>query len=151
MRAITQGQTSVNELIDIEAFDGVRKIIKNSAVPIRGDDQVISGAVVINEDVTDVLRLEDQFQQAQKMEAAGHLAGSVAHDFNNLLTIINGYTEMIQLQLPADSPVRTLVHEIAQAGERAASLTRQLLAFSRKQVLKPKVLNLNAIVTDMAK
>jgi two-component system cell cycle sensor histidine kinase/response regulator CckA len=149
-RAFTDGLSSINELIDIESFDGVRKIIKNSAAPIRDDDQAISGAVVINEDVTDVLRLEDQFVQAQKMEAIGHLAGGVAHDFNNLLTIINGYSEIIKTQLPADSPVRALVHEIGQAGERAASLTRQLLAFSRKQVLEPKVLNLNAVVTDAA-
>jgi two-component system cell cycle sensor histidine kinase/response regulator CckA len=149
-RAFTTGQTTVNELIDIESFDGVRKIIKNSAAPIRDADQSITGAVVINEDVTDVLRLEDQFRQAQKMEAVGQLAGGVAHDFNNLLTIINGYSEIIGTQLPADSPVRKMVREIGQAGERAASLTRQLLAFSRKQVLEPKVLNLNALVTDTA-
>ncbi len=151
VRAFTTGQTTVNELIDIEAFDGVRKVVENSAAPILDDDQAITGAVVINEDVTDVLRLEDQFRQAQKMEAVGHLAGGVVHDFNNLLTIINGYSEIIQTTLPADSPVQKLVREIDQAGERAASLTRQLLAFSRKQVLEPKVLNLNAVVSDTAK
>jgi two-component system cell cycle sensor histidine kinase/response regulator CckA len=151
LQAFTTGQSTVNELIDIEAFDGVRKVIENSAAPILDDDQAITGAVVINEDVTDVLRLEDQFRQAQKMEAVGQLAGGVVHDFNNLLTIINGYSEIIQTQLPADSPVQKLVREIDQAGERAASLTRQLLAFSRKQVLEPKVLNLNAVVTDTAK
>jgi PAS domain S-box-containing protein len=151
VRAIRNGQTSVNELVDIETFAGVRKFMRNSAAPIRDDDQAISGAVVINEDVTEVLHLEDQFRQAQKMEAVGHLAGGVAHDFNNLLTIINGYSSIIQTQLPADSPMRALVREIGQAGERAASLTRQLLAFSRKQVLELKVLNLNAIVTDTAK
>ena len=151
VRAITQGQTSVNELIDIENLDGVRKVIRNSAVPIRDDNQEITGAVVINEDVTEVLRLEDQFVQAQKMEAVGHLAGGVAHDFNNLLTIINGYLEIIQGELPAVSPVQALVCEISQASERAASLTRQLLAFSRKQVFETKVLSLNAIVTETTK
>jgi two-component system cell cycle sensor histidine kinase/response regulator CckA len=151
VRASTKGQSSVNELIDIENFDGVRKIIKNSAAPIRDAYQAITGAVIINEDVTDVLRLEDQFRQAQKMEAIGQLAGGMAHDFNNLLTVINGYSEIIQTQLPADSPVRKMVSEIGQAGVRAASLTRQLLAFSRKQVLEPKVLNLNALVTGTAK
>jgi PAS domain S-box-containing protein len=150
-RAFTAGQTAVKELVEIESFDGIRKVIENSAAPIRTDDGTITGAVVINEDVTDVLRLEDQFRQAQKMEAVGHLAAGVAHDFNNLLTIINGYSEIIQTDLPADSPVQKLVREIDQAGQRAASLTRQLLAFSRKQVLEPRVLNVNAIVTDTAK
>ena len=151
VRAVTQGQTSVNELIDIENFDGVRKTIKNSAAPIRDNAHRITGAVVINEDVTEVLRLQDQFLQAQKMEAVGHLAGGVAHDFNNLLTIINSYSEIIETRLPADSPVQAMVREIIQAGQRAASLTRQLLAFSRKQVIEPRVLDLNAIVTDTAK
>jgi two-component system cell cycle sensor histidine kinase/response regulator CckA len=151
VRALTQGETVVNELIDIENFAGVRKVIKNSVVPIRDDAQAITGAVVINEDVTEVLQLENQLHQAQKMEAVGHLAGGVAHDFNNLLTIINGYSEVILDQIPAESPMRASVREIAQAGERAASLTRQLLAFSRKQVLEPKVLDLNAVVTDTAK
>ncbi len=102
-------------------------------------------------DVTERKQIEEQLRQAQKMEAIGQLAGGVAHDFNNLLTIINGYSDIVQTQLPADSPVRASVREIGQAGERAASLTRQLLAFSRKQVLEPKVLNLNAIVTDTTK
>jgi signal transduction histidine kinase/CheY-like chemotaxis protein len=151
VRALTQGETVVNELIDIENFAGVRKVIKNSVAPIRDDTQAITGAVVINEDVTEVLQLENQLHQAQKMEDVGHLAGGVAHDFNNLLTIINGYSEIILDQLPTESPMRASVREIAQAGERAASLTRQLLAFSRKQVLEPKVLDLNAVVTDTAK
>ncbi len=102
-------------------------------------------------DITGRHLLEEQLRQAQKMEAIGSLAGGVAHDFNNLLTIINGYSELIQMQLAADSPMRELAREIGQAGERAASLTRQLLAFSRKQVLEPKVLSVNAIVADTAK
>lgn len=102
-------------------------------------------------DVSEQKQLEEQLRQAQKMEAIGSLAGGVAHDFNNLLTIINGYSEIIQTQLAADSPMRSLAREIGQAGERAASLTRQLLAFSRKQVLYPTVLILNSIVTDTAK
>jgi len=103
------------------------------------------------QDITDRKNLEEQFRQAQKMEAIGSLAAGVAHDFNNLLTIIVGYSAMIQTKLPLDDEIRSLVGEIGHAGERAGSLTRQLLAFSRKQVLEPKVLNLNAVVTDTAK
>ena len=107
--------------------------------------------VGVQTDVTGRRLLEEQLRQAQKMEAIGRLAGGVAHDFNNLLTIINGYSEIIQGRLAADDSLRGLAREIGQAGDRAASLTRQLLAFSRKQVLEPKVLSLTAIVTDTSR
>jgi PAS domain S-box-containing protein len=102
-------------------------------------------------DITERKRLEDQLRQVQKMEAIGTLAGGVAHDFNNMLTIINGYSELLSSRLRPDDPLRGLVEQIGRAGNRAASLTRQLLAFSRRQVLQPQVLHLNALLTEMEK
>src|SRR6202040_1801873 len=94
------------------------------------------------------LTLEQQLVQAQKMEAIGRLAGGVSHDFNNLLTTISGFGELALLRLPTIHPVREYVEEIIQAGDRAAALTRQLLAFSRRQAAEPRVLDLNSVVAD---
>jgi len=116
--------------------------------PIRDATGSVTHFVGVQTDLTPIKSLEQQFRQAQKMEAIGTLAGGVAHDFNNLLTVINGYSEMLMNQLSHDDPMRSLLLEIYKAGERAGNLTRQLLAFSRKQLLEPKVLNLNAIVLD---
>ncbi|MEA1923725.1 MAG: ATP-binding protein [Pseudomonadota bacterium] len=102
-------------------------------------------------DISERKKLSEQYQQAQKMEAVGRLAGGVAHDFNNLLTIINGYSEMALMKLKEPNPLRRQLHEIHQAGQRAANLTRQLLAFSRKQVVRPIVLQLNDKVLEMEK
>jgi PAS domain S-box-containing protein len=96
-------------------------------------------------------KLEQQLRQAQKMEAVGRLAGGVAHDFNNLLMVIQSYTELLQSRLPAHDPLQKNTQEIMKAAERAASLTRQMLAFSRKQILSPVVLDLNAVIGEAAK
>jgi two-component system, cell cycle sensor histidine kinase and response regulator CckA len=106
---------------------------------------------MIAEDVTERRNLEDQLRQSQKMEAVGRLAGGVAHDFNNLLTVIKGYTELMLEEFREHDPLRGELEEIRKAADRASALTRQLLAFSRQQVLAPKVLDLNHVVTNMDK
>src|SRR5262245_17043430 len=94
---------------------------------------------------------EEHHSQSQKMEAIGRLAGGVAHDFNNLLTVINGYSQILLRKLPKESPIRAELEEINKAGERGTSLTRQLLAFSRKQILQPRLLDLNRVVSHIEK
>jgi two-component system cell cycle sensor histidine kinase/response regulator CckA len=107
-------------------------------------------ALVVPQDGSRRKQLEQQLRQAQKMEAVGMLAGGIAHDFNNLITIINGYSQMVLGNLPANDENRTSVEQIMKAGERAAELTRQLLTFSRRQVARPKALDLNTVVTGTA-
>jgi len=115
------------------------------------DDPLVQGVVINARDVTERRALEQQFLQAQKMEAVGRLAGGVAHDFNNLLTAILGYADLLLYGLPTLSPLRPDLEEIRKAANRAGALTRQLLAFSRKQVLEMRVLDLNDLVADMDK
>lgn len=93
---------------------------------------------------------DEQLRQAQKMEAIGNLAGGIAHDFNNLLTVITGYSELVLKKIPETDPQRRKLEEIKKAGDRAAALTQQLLAFSRRQILQPKVVDVNAIISGMA-
>jgi PAS domain S-box-containing protein len=122
----------------------------------RTKDPAVGGVVLSSRDVTrlrnveeSMLKLEEQFRQAQRMEAVGRLAGGVAHDFNNLLTAILGYTEILAGKIPAGSPLQDEVEEIRRAGESASELTRRLLAFSRKQLLEPKILNLNDVAASL--
>lgn len=129
--------------------DGREIPINDSASPIRDHLENVSGAVLIFQDITVRRALEAQLNQSQKMEAVGRLAGGVAHDFNNMMTAVIGYSELLLLQVAADSPFHIPIKEIKMAGERAAALTRQLLAFSRKQILQPVDLNLNETIDHM--
>ncbi len=105
--------------------------------------------LMVAQDVSERQSLEEQLRQAQKMEAVGRLAGGVAHDFNNLLMVIKGHTELLLNALPASDQISRKIEHIDRAADRATALTRQLLAFSRMQVLQPRVMNLNSIVEDM--
>ena len=127
-----------------------RLIAWNNTVP-RDAQGRPTGTLSIGEDITERQRLEQQLRQAQKMEAIGRLAGGVAHDFNNVLTAIFGYTDLMSEDLPPDSPLQPDVAEVRKAAQRAAGLTRQLLAFSRQQVLEPVVLNANDLIEDFEK
>jgi PAS domain S-box-containing protein len=122
-----------------------------SISPVLDSGGTVTHFVGVQTDVTERRQLEDQFRQAQKMEAFGQLAGGVAHDFNNLLTVITGYSEIVLKSLSPTDKVRGFIEEIMKAGERSASLTAQLLAFSRKQVIALKLLDLNSIVRDTEK
>ncbi len=115
------------------------------------DDPAVGGIVFNSRDVTERRRLEENFHQAQKVQAIGQLTGGVAHDFNNILTVIIGYSDLALRQMPAQSTAHGSVEEIRRAADRAAALTRQLLAFSRRQVLQPRVMNLVTVISDMEK
>jgi PAS domain S-box-containing protein len=129
--------------------DGHVIVVRLSGRPVSGVEQPAEELEIIAEDITDRRQLEEQFRQAQKMEAVGRLAGGVAHDFNNLLMVINGYTEVLLEELKSGDAMHQKVQSIQQAADRAATLTRQLLAFSRKQLLELKVVDVNTVITDM--
>jgi two-component system cell cycle sensor histidine kinase/response regulator CckA len=131
--------------------DGQLRWIRARAYPVRDASGRVYRLAGVSRDITEHRRLEEQFRQAQKMEAVGRLAGGIAHDFNNLLSVILSYTSIVLDQLDPADPVRGDIDEVHRAGERATDLTRQLLAFSRQQVLQPKVLELDRIVLAMEK
>ena len=129
--------------------DGSVIIVRLSGCAAISADEPEEVLELIAEDITDRRQLEEQLRQAQKMDAVGRLAGGVAHDFNNLLMVINGYTEVLLEQLEKGSAMHHKVQSIQQAADRAATLTRQLLAFSRKQLLELKVVDVNTVIGDM--
>jgi PAS domain S-box-containing protein len=129
--------------------DGTPVVVSVSAAPLYDAAHNVTGILSIAADLTELRQLEMQYRHAQKMEAVGRLAGGIAHDFNNILTAILGTASMMADAMPAGSPARDDVHEIEKAARRAAGLTRQLLAFSRQQVLEPQDLDVNALVRDL--
>ena len=129
--------------------DGSSVDVLLSCAPFRDAQADLSGAIALYQDLTEYRRLEEQLRQSQKMEAIGQLAGGVAHDFNNLLTVIKAYSGIIADQMDDANPLKVDVGEIQRAAGRASSLTQQLLAFSRKQVLQPGVLDLNSVSREL--
>ena len=129
--------------------DGTVKLLSGAGRVHLGEHGEPIRAVGIMMDVTDRRTLEDQYQQAQKMEAVGRLAGGVAHDFNNLLTVILGYCGLLLADFDPDDQRQADIAEIQKAGASGAALTRQLLAFSRKEIIEPTLLNLNVVLADM--
>jgi PAS domain S-box-containing protein len=128
--------------------NGEKRLLEISIGEYRTNKRRLFIAVI--RDVTERKKLEEQFLQSQKMEAVGQLAGGIALDLNNLLTIIHGHSELAQSNLPMSDPVKKDIHQIMGASRRAESLTRQLLAFSRKQILQPRVINVNKLIENMS-
>ena len=118
---------------------------------MRGEQHKPIAFIAVAKEMTEYKFLENQLRQSQKMEAIGILAGGVAHDFNNLLTVIRGYTELLLTKLTISDPLVQSVHQIDKAAERAVALTKQLLAFSRRQIMQPRVINLNHLIREMEK
>jgi two-component system cell cycle sensor histidine kinase/response regulator CckA len=149
IKAALDGERPFNNEFRVIWPNGNVRNIEARAVVKRDGTGTPLRMIGVNWDITARKELEDQYRQAQKMEAVGVLAGGIAHDFNNLLTAINGFSDLTLRRMEADSPFRRNVQEIKNAGERAAELTGQLLAFSRKQVLKPSVINLNSVISNI--
>jgi two-component system, cell cycle sensor histidine kinase and response regulator CckA len=138
-----------DEVYRIIRRDGTVRWIRDRAFPVRSASGEVERLLGTTADVTEQRQLEEQLQQAQKMESLGRLAGGVAHDFNNLLTVINGMADLVLAGLADDDPARRDLEQIRQAGDRAATLTSRLLAISRRQILKPEVLDLSAVVDSL--
>ncbi len=145
---LTRGGERSLVQVTIRGKDGRRIATEVSWRPILRDG-VVASIEAIARDLTERRRLEDQLRQAQKMEAVGRLAGGIAHDFNNLLMAVTGHSELLLERLSPEDPLRASAEQIRETAVRAARLTQQLLTFSRKQVLRPAVIDLNAIVADL--
>jgi PAS domain S-box-containing protein len=145
------GETAHTRTSQVDQLRKDGSIVRTEVVTtfLRNPQGRVDAILGVSRDITERLKAEAQLQQALKMESVGRLAGGVAHDFNNLLTVINGYSQLLLQKLSPADPLRAGLEQIRKAGERAAALTRQLLAFSRKQVLELRVLDLNRVVEEM--
>src|SRR5262249_14991132 len=126
-------------------------IVENTITPLSDPEGRISHFISNSRDISNQRRLEAQLQMTQKMDAIGRLAGGVAHDFNNLLMVMSAYAELMQDELPVGSPLHRNVQEIMKAARRASDLTRQLLAFGRKQMQALQLLDLNQVLKEISK
>ncbi len=149
-QTILAGKVWRNELVN-KRKDGTLYNEEETITPVYDQNGQIKHFIGIKTDISDKKKLEEQLRQSQKMEAVGKLAGGVAHDFNNLLTVINGYTDLLMATLKPENAMFDKLQQIRQAGQRATSLTDQLLAFSRRQVMQPVVLNLNDLIANTEK
>jgi PAS domain S-box-containing protein len=145
MERLSRGESWSGQF-PVRRRDGTTFMAQVTDTPICGATGELVGVVGVSFDITERRELEEQLRQSQKMDAVGQLAGGVAHDFNNLLTVIQGTVELLKADLPPADPIRGDIHQIGEAAERAAGLTRQLLAFSRRQILKPQRVNLASLV-----
>ena len=153
---INEGVTIKDELLEIEGFDGVKRIILNHTAPVIDEEGKIDGAIIVNQDITEVKKLEDerikferQIQQTQKLESLGVLAGGIAHDFNNILMAVLGHSELALDELSPMSPARRSIKEIETAARRAAELCRQMLAYSGKATFFLEKVDLRGMIEEM--
>ena len=155
-RVIDEGRSIVNMEEAIRSTSGRERWVFTTKVPLFDTAGKVTGLVGIGHDITDIKnteealrRSEEQLQLARKLEAVGRLAGGISHDFNNLLTVIKGYADLLDDGLPETSPMKSDLLQIKRSAQRAGDLTAQLLAFSRKQVLQPRIIGLNEVVQGM--
>ena len=152
LRTLETGQVAFDTVPKRGSRGEVTGYLELYTFPLRNAETgEVTGVIEYVRDITDKRTLEEQFRQAQKMEAVGRLAGGVAHDFNNLLTVISGNVEMGLMTIGELDPIRNVLDEIGKAADRASTLTRQLLAFSRKQTMAPRVIDLNLTIANMDK
>ena len=151
MQTIARGRACTSEEEITFADDGHREHLETIKTPMFNDDGELIGVLGIGRNITERLNLQAQLVQAQKMESVGRLAGGVAHDFNNMLSVIRGNAELLLDDIARNSPLVESLHEIVNAAERSSSLTRQLLAFARRQTIAPEVINLNDAIEGILK